>query len=64
MDFFQDHAPIKEKKEKISKLVNTMIDDKGLFMKFKNKSMTTKEDKRLNHKVLDPLQFVQVNNIE
>ena len=44
MDFFNESVPLKQKKEKITKLVNSMIDDKNLFQKFKHKSKYTKEE--------------------
>jgi len=44
MDFFQNSAPLKEKKEKINKLVNTLVEDKNLFEKFKHKSYIVKRE--------------------
>lgn len=64
MDFFQESFPLKEKKEKINKLVNSLVEDKGLFQKFKHMSTVVKRDQqKVNHRVLDPLS-IEAESIE
>jgi hypothetical protein len=55
MDFFQESYPLREKKEKINKLVSTLVEDQALFKKFKSKRQTVERvQMRLKPAVLDP----------
>ena len=63
LEIFTGSIPLREKKEKIYKLVNHMVEDNNLFKKFQAQKGAIKDPLYINERVLEPLMDCGVDNI-